>query len=293
MVALTGKTRLRLPFDVLPGAVYLALLSLPALSEESGGSDGGTDLDWQRMAALPVRGGVGCTSRSQTAARQNWRASRCGSQDRCRPPGSRTGPTKRPPTRPSRCPGGSRHRRFLQSVTKDCRHRRDRAANRAPAECVPLRRSIPVRRRLGDSGDRPDCQRRLMIGRGCLLRCWCGSLWGRGFRSRRRRSGLRCWSRCRCRCRRSSFWGRCGRWSRRWWCGLRGWRRCGGFSLRRLDLGGLALVPVHEVGSNDESEHDASQDDSEERPTAGLVVVCHVLISTLERRWSRRGKPNE
>jgi len=58
MVALTGKTRLRLPFDVLPGAVYLALLSLPALSEESGGSDGGTDLE------LAAYGGPACTGRS-------------------------------------------------------------------------------------------------------------------------------------------------------------------------------------------------------------------------------------
>jgi hypothetical protein len=41
-------------------------------------------------------------------------------------------------------------------------------------------------------------------------------------------------------------------------------------------------VPVHKVGSNDEGEHDASQDDSEERPTAGLVVVCHVVNLPLE-----------
>jgi hypothetical protein len=121
--------------------------------------------------------------------------------------------------------------------------------------------------------DRPDCQRRLMIGRRCLLRC----LWGRGFRCRGWRSGFRCW----CGGRRSGFWGRYGRWSRRRWRGLRSWRRrrsrCWSFSLWQLDLRGLALVPVHEIGSNDESEHDASQDDSEERPTAGLVVVCHVV----------------
>ncbi|HEU0016959.1 MAG TPA: hypothetical protein VFQ31_01160 [Methyloceanibacter sp.] len=36
VTSLAGETRLRLPFDVLPGAVYLALLSLPALSDKSG-----------------------------------------------------------------------------------------------------------------------------------------------------------------------------------------------------------------------------------------------------------------
>jgi hypothetical protein len=124
--------------------------------------------------------------------------------------------------------------------------------------------------RLGDPNeDRPDVTC-LRIGRRCRLRSRCWLLW-------RRRLG------CRCRCglwrsRRSGFW----RWCRRW-RGFRGWRRrwcrcrCRGFSLWWLDLGGFALVPVHEIGSNDESEHNASQDDSEERPTAGLVVVCHSL----------------
>lgn len=41
-------------------------------------------------------------------------------------------------------------------------------------------------------------------------------------------------------------------------------------------------MPVHEIGSNDESEHDATQDDSEECPTAGLVVVCHIVVLPLE-----------
>lgn len=43
VTALAGEMRLRLPFDVLPGAVYLALLSLPALSEKSRGSGEGAD----------------------------------------------------------------------------------------------------------------------------------------------------------------------------------------------------------------------------------------------------------
>jgi hypothetical protein len=43
VTGLAGQTRARLPFDVLPGAVYLALLSLPALSERSGGSGEGAD----------------------------------------------------------------------------------------------------------------------------------------------------------------------------------------------------------------------------------------------------------
>jgi hypothetical protein len=49
-------------------------------------------------------------------------------------------------------------------------------------------------------------------------------------------------------------------------------------------------VPIHEIGSNHESKDDASQDDSEERPTAGLVVVCHIVVLPLEGRWSRRGR---
>ena len=32
LASIAGETRLRLPFDVLPGAVYLALLSLPAFN---------------------------------------------------------------------------------------------------------------------------------------------------------------------------------------------------------------------------------------------------------------------
>jgi len=43
VTSLAGETRLRLPFDVLPGAVYLALFSLPALSEKSGASGDGAD----------------------------------------------------------------------------------------------------------------------------------------------------------------------------------------------------------------------------------------------------------
>ncbi len=38
-----GETRLRLPFDVFPGAVYLALFSLPALSRGDGPREGGAD----------------------------------------------------------------------------------------------------------------------------------------------------------------------------------------------------------------------------------------------------------
>jgi len=46
VTAFAGETRLRLPFDVLPGAVYLALLSLPALAPESGGSHDGADMQF-------------------------------------------------------------------------------------------------------------------------------------------------------------------------------------------------------------------------------------------------------
>ena len=38
LASVAGETRLRLPFDVLPGAVYLALFSLPALLERSDAS---------------------------------------------------------------------------------------------------------------------------------------------------------------------------------------------------------------------------------------------------------------
>lgn len=43
VTAISGETRLQLPFDVLPGAVYLALLSLPAFAEKSPGSGDGAD----------------------------------------------------------------------------------------------------------------------------------------------------------------------------------------------------------------------------------------------------------
>lgn len=43
LASLAGDTRLRLPFDVLPGAVYLALLSLPAFSEKFDASGDGVD----------------------------------------------------------------------------------------------------------------------------------------------------------------------------------------------------------------------------------------------------------
>ena len=52
-------------------------------------------------------------------------------------------------------------------------------------------------------------------------------------------------------------------------------------SAARVRRGGLGLVPIHEIGSNHESKDDASQDDSEERPTAGLVVVCHIIVLLL------------
>jgi hypothetical protein len=44
MATLGGETRLRLPFDIFPGAAYLALLSFPAVWRESGGGDAGADL---------------------------------------------------------------------------------------------------------------------------------------------------------------------------------------------------------------------------------------------------------
>jgi hypothetical protein len=43
LASVAGETRLRLPFDVLPGAVYLALLSLPAFAEKSGAFGDGAD----------------------------------------------------------------------------------------------------------------------------------------------------------------------------------------------------------------------------------------------------------
>jgi AcrR family transcriptional regulator len=152
--------------------------------------------------------------------------------------------------------------------------RRAPGFRRSLSSPISFDRQSPVRDRLGGPSSRTaQTSRRLRIGRRCWLRsrCWCRRLWCRCFRH-----GGRCrlW-----RSRRSGFW----RWCRRW-RGFRGWRRrwcrCRGFSLWWLDLGGFALVPVHEIGSNDESEYDASQDDSEERPTAGLVVVCHSLSPT-------------
>ena len=44
MATLGGETRLRLPFDIFPGAAYLALLSFPAIWRGSDGGDGGGDL---------------------------------------------------------------------------------------------------------------------------------------------------------------------------------------------------------------------------------------------------------
>ena len=43
MATLDGEIRLRLPFDIFPGAAYLALLSLPAFAERSDRPDGETD----------------------------------------------------------------------------------------------------------------------------------------------------------------------------------------------------------------------------------------------------------
>ena len=44
LAAFSSETRLRLPFDVLPGAVYVALLSLPAFAEKSDASGDGADV---------------------------------------------------------------------------------------------------------------------------------------------------------------------------------------------------------------------------------------------------------
>ena len=52
MATLDGEIRLRLPFDIFPGAAYLALLSLPAFAERSARPDGETDA--QPMRAKPT-----------------------------------------------------------------------------------------------------------------------------------------------------------------------------------------------------------------------------------------------
>jgi hypothetical protein len=44
MATLGGETKLRLPFDIFPGAAYLALLSFPAIWRGSGRGDSGADL---------------------------------------------------------------------------------------------------------------------------------------------------------------------------------------------------------------------------------------------------------
>lgn len=44
LASVAGETRFRLPFDVLPGAVYVALLSLPAFAEKSDASGDGADV---------------------------------------------------------------------------------------------------------------------------------------------------------------------------------------------------------------------------------------------------------
>ena len=43
LASVAGETRLRLPFDVLPGAVYQALLSLPAFADKSDATGDGAD----------------------------------------------------------------------------------------------------------------------------------------------------------------------------------------------------------------------------------------------------------
>src|SRR6476619_6213139 len=58
MATLDGEIRLRLPFDIFPGAAYLALLSLPAFAERSDRADGETD------AQLGAYLGPGYTSES-------------------------------------------------------------------------------------------------------------------------------------------------------------------------------------------------------------------------------------
>jgi hypothetical protein len=44
MATLGGEIRLRLPFDIFPGAAYLALLSFPAIWRDAGRGDDGADL---------------------------------------------------------------------------------------------------------------------------------------------------------------------------------------------------------------------------------------------------------
>jgi hypothetical protein len=58
MVTLAGEIRLRLPFDIFPGAAYLALLSFPAIWREAGRGDDGADLQ------LGVYGGPAYTGAS-------------------------------------------------------------------------------------------------------------------------------------------------------------------------------------------------------------------------------------
>jgi hypothetical protein len=58
LATLGGEIRLRLPFDIFPGAAYLALLSFPAIWREAGGGDDGADLQ------LGSYGGPACTARS-------------------------------------------------------------------------------------------------------------------------------------------------------------------------------------------------------------------------------------
>jgi lipid A oxidase len=58
MATLGGEIRLRLPFDILPGAAYLALLSFPAIWREAGRGDDGADLQ------LGAYGGTAYTGES-------------------------------------------------------------------------------------------------------------------------------------------------------------------------------------------------------------------------------------
>jgi lipid A oxidase len=58
MATLGGEIRLRLPFDIFPGAAYLALLSFPTIWRESGGGDASADLQ------LGAYGGTAYTGES-------------------------------------------------------------------------------------------------------------------------------------------------------------------------------------------------------------------------------------
>ena len=58
LASVAGETRLRLPFDVLPGAVYLALFSLPALSERSDASGADAQLGAYLGPAYTARSSV-------------------------------------------------------------------------------------------------------------------------------------------------------------------------------------------------------------------------------------------